>query len=572
DTGKNLVDAMKHQLSRLWSGADLVTSGHSRYTGIMIMYVKHLLVRWMGILALLIVVVSTLAACTLPGSDVSTTASGVTDINGLARIEATGGAVDFQVSSGLTGEKLPGIRINIAIQKGRRFAYADDPTGLHLPIAVPLIGDTTVRRLSMPPKSLQGYNIATAAGVLNVDALDPLGVLNEEAIRTRLKNSEDVAVLLYLYNPARPLALTGAALDAYAMPFSNVTVLKAGAEPSDTQLALVVVGMRREAYDTWSNLAIDRYLASRIGQQPDIDLRDSLALHWTYPVFEIYPSKEIIEVGEEASATLRFNWRSSNPDPPPPWSFFVSSDNPAVTVSPENFLLGPDIPPQEVTIYVDRAELEAGDYSATIVIQPFSDTAGLIEQQIERKVTFTLEQKPPTPTPGPAPDSMTIVPDDPRIGDILKISASGFNAGESIVVDLVGDEHSLHDALPLADALGAFSYQVDLSTFKAGTYDLRITGSESGITGSKTITIQEPLPDALVASDELNIRYQPFSDSPVVEVLVRGDPLQVIAVNGDDSWLEVITANGTRGWVMTRFVQLNIDLSTVPWNSAYPAP
>ncbi|MBN1427220.1 MAG: SH3 domain-containing protein [Anaerolineae bacterium] len=75
-----------------------------------------------------------------------------------------------------------------------------------------------------------------------------------------------------------------------------------------------------------------------------------------------------------------------------------------------------------------------------------------------------------------------------------------------------------------------------------------------------------------MASDELNVRYQPLSDSPVVDILVRGDPLQVISVNGDDSWIEVVTPSGEHGWVLTKLVQLNIDLSTVPWNSAYPAP
>ena len=58
----------------------------------------------------------------------------------------------------------------------------------------------------------------------------------------------------------------------------------------------------------------------------------------------------------------------------------------------------------------------------------------------------------------------------------------------------------------------------------------------------------------------------------MLEVLVKGDTLQVISVNGNDTWLEVITATGKQGWVLTRLVTLNIDLSTVPWNQNYPAP
>lgn len=535
------------------------------------MSVKHYFVRCLGISALLISICSVLAACDLLSGGAPSTVSGVTDVNGLVRIESPAGAMDFQVSSGLTEEKLPGVRISVAIEREMRFVYAEDPTGAHLPVAAPVAGESTIRRMVMPPKSLQGYNIATAAGELDWQALAPLETLTEAAVRSRLKGS-DVAVLLYLYNPARPLALTGAALDAYATPFDNVTVLRAGGEPPDAQLALVVVGMQREAYDAWSNLNIDRYLASRVGQAPDLDLRDDLAFRWAYPVFEIFPPDDTLDIGEGDSATLRIGWRSSNPDPPPPWSFFVSSDRPALSVSPENFSLGPDQPPQEVTLTVDRTELEAGDYSATITIQPFADPFGLIEQRVERVVTFTVAQKPPTPTPGPAPKTMTILPEQPRVGDMLEIAATGFTAGESVLVELTGAERSLRDALPLADALGSFSYQVDLTGFPTGTYDLRITGAESGITGAMTLTVDAPLPDATVASGELNVRYQPLADSPVLEILVQGDPVQIISVNGDNSWVEVVTASGTRGWVQTKLLQLNIDINTVPWNPGYPAP
>lgn len=535
------------------------------------MSVKHYLMHYLGIPALLITICGTLAACDLLGGGASSLASGITDVNGLVRIESPAGAMDFQVSSGLSGEKLPGVRVSIAIERGVRFFYAQDPTGAHLPVAAPVAGESTIRRLVMPPESLQGYNIATAAGDLDWRALEPLGTLAEAALRSRLKGS-NVSVLLYLYNPARPLALTGAALDAYATPFDNVTVLRAGGEPPDAQLALVVVGMRREAADAWSNLNIDRYLASRVGQPPGLDLRDDLAFRWAYPVFEVYPPGDTLTIGEGDSATLRIGWRSANPDPPPPWSFFVSSDNPALAVSPENFSLGPDQPPQEVTLTVDRTQLEAGDYSATLTIQPFADPFGLIEQRVERVVAFTTEQKPPTPTAGPAPKTMTVRPEQPRIGDTLEIAATGFTPGESVLVELTGAERSLRDALALADALGAFSYQVDLAAFPTGRYDLRIVGAESGITGAMTITIQEPVPDATVASGELNVRYQPLGDAPVLEVLVQGDPVRIISVNGDDSWVEVITGSGTRGWVQTRLLQLNIDLGAVPWNPAYPAP
>jgi SH3-like domain-containing protein len=46
----------------------------------------------------------------------------------------------------------------------------------------------------------------------------------------------------------------------------------------------------------------------------------------------------------------------------------------------------------------------------------------------------------------------------------------------------------------------------------------------------------------------------------------------VIGTNADDSWIEVQTATGQTGWVVTSLVNLNIDLATVPWNPNVVAP
>jgi len=154
------------------------------------MSAKHHFIRNLGMSALILSICTMLAACDLFGGGASSTASGVTDINGLARIESPAGAMDFQVSSGLTEEKLPGIRVSVAVKWGIRFFYAEDPTGTHLPVAAPVAGESTIRRLVMAPQSLQGYNIATAAGDLDWRALEPLGSLTEAAVRSRLKGSD----------------------------------------------------------------------------------------------------------------------------------------------------------------------------------------------------------------------------------------------------------------------------------------------------------------------------------------------------------------------------------------------
>ena len=498
-------------------------------------------------------------------------ATAVTDISGLARVESAAGAMDFQVTSGLTGERLPGIRLSVAVFGSTRLLLASDPTGVHLPVAVPLAGEATVRRLVMPPATVPAYNIATASGPLNLDDLTPLGVLSEEELRERLTRGPDEAVLLYLYNPARPLALTGAALETYATPFEGVFALRAPAEPPDATLALVVVGLSEEAYPAWGHRAIDRYLAGRIGQQPDTDLRGDLNFAWSYPVFEVYPPEETLDLGTGETATLRVNWRSRNPDPPPPWSFFVSAEQDWITVEPQAFGLGPEQTQAEITLTVNREGLPVGEYSVKVFIQPFSETFGLIEQGVEREITFSVEETPPTPTPGPTV-GVSLTPDEPREGDVLIVEAGGFEPGETVTLEFTGEERSINDLLPTADEQGNFRYEIDLTTVPAGAYTLRLTGTQSGITAERVITVAEGIADAIVASEELNLRLGPGYEYPVLEVLVRGDELTVIGTNADDSWIEVQTRTGESGWVVTDLVNLNIDLADVPWNPNVPSP
>lgn len=499
-------------------------------------------------------------------------AAGVSDVNGLARVESAAGVIDFQVSSGVTGERMTGTRIRVAVFGDTRMLYAEDPSGSHLPVASTLAGEATVRRLVMPPATDTGYNITIAAGNLNLDDFTYLGDFDEAGIRDRLQRGPEEAVLIYLYNPASPLALTGATLQAYETPFTGATVLVAGGEPADATLAQLIVTLNHEAFDSWTNRIVDRYLSGRIGLQPDTDLRGDLAFLWSYPVFDLYPADEELAMGEGDSITLQVNWRSQNPDPPPPWSFFVTAEDERVTVEPEAFQLGPDSPPAEVTISVDREGLETGEYSATIFVQPYSDAFGMIEQGLERTVTYTVGQAEPTSTPGPEVGGLTIEPESPREGQQLTVSATGFDPGELVMFELIGAERTIRDTLPTADEDGNFSYVVDLSSVPSGEYTLRVSGMMSGTVGEIALTVGESIPDALVVTSELNVRTGPGYDYPAIDVLVRGDELTVVAVNWDDSWLEVQTPTGQQGWVVTDLVELNISLENVPWNSQFPNP
>jgi len=496
-------------------------------------------------------------------------AVGVTDINGLARVESAAGVTDFQVTSGATGEKQVGIRLRIAVFGRSRMLMAEDPAGLHLPVAVPLSGDSTVRRLTLPPVTTTGTNLTTAAGDFDLSAYTYIGTLTEEDIRQRLKSGPDEAVLLYLYNPARPLALTGAPLQAYATPFSNVTILKAAAEPEDAQLAFVIVSLDFDAYDSWSNRAIDRYLSGRIGQGADTDLRGDLAFRWSYPVFDIFPAGETLDLGTDDELLMRVNWRSENPDPPPPWRFFVTSDDDHLTVEPEAFALDPTSPPAEVTVRVNRADQAIGTYQATLFIQPFSDAFGMIEQGVTRVVTWEVAAQAPTSTPAPGAESLSIQPQSPRTGDVLQVTAEGFDPDENVLFEFIGVTDTIRDALAAADATGAFHYDLDLARVDSGEYTLRLTGAESGVVAEAQVVVATRIADAVVATDELNLREGPSYDDPVRDVLVRGDELTALTTNWNNTWMKVETATGQQGWVVVDLVDLNVDLADVPFDPVY---
>ncbi|NDJ52504.1 MAG: SH3 domain-containing protein, partial [Chloroflexi bacterium] len=249
---------------------------------------------------------------------------------------------------------------------------------------------------------------------------------------------------------------------------------------------------------------------------------------------------------------------------------FISSENEAVTFEPQAFELGPDMPPQEVIVRVDRTAFPTGDQSVQLFVQPFSEAFGMIEQTVQRELVFDVELAEPTPTLGPQAN-IVVLPSAPREGDILEITASGFESGETVLVEFVGPERSINDSLPVADAAGDFFYRIDLSTVPRGTYTLRLTGASSTATGQVEVLIAEALADAVVISDELNLRFGPDYNYGVLEVLANGDELTLIARNADESWLEVIdNTTGTQGWVVADLVQVNIDITTIPFNLILP--
>lgn len=499
--------------------------------------------------------------------------SGVSDETGTARVEADGAIIEFETLSGLTGERLIGVEVDIVSVSGAQFFVASDPTGLHAMVAAPLDSGSTVRRLLLPPVTQQGYNFATATGTLDLTTLEELGVLDEEELRRWLRRGPDEVTLLYLYDPTGPLALTNASLEAFTPSgLDGVMVLRAPAQSMDVALGYVIVSLTEPAFETWEHRSVDRYMTGRIGQPPVTDLRSDLTFGWSYPVFDVFPDGDSLTLAADESAELTVSWRAQYPDPPPPWSFVINAAQPELLqVEPESFALSPGSPPQTVTVRVDRTGLDAGEYETRLFIQPYSDAFGLVEQTIEQTVTFTVGVAPPTPTPGESA-ALAFTPQQPREGDTLTITAQGFEANESILVELIGPGLPVSDARPTADPQGAITYNLDLASASAGNYILRLTGAISGIVAEAEVTVTEQVADAIVRTGELNLRTGPTFEYPVVDILADGDELTVIGVNADDSWLEVVTVTGTTGWVVSDLVEINIDLATVPWNPNVPPP
>lgn len=72
------------------------------------------------------------------------------------------------------------------------------------------------------------------------------------------------------------------------------------------------------------------------------------------------------------------------------------------------------------------------------------------------------------------------------------------------------------------------------------------------------------LPDGVVDTFRLNVRSNPGEGAQIIGQVVNDDPLDIIGRRFDNSWLQVITPSGQRGWVYAPLVNVNIDLATVP--------
>lgn len=72
---------------------------------------------------------------------------------------------------------------------------------------------------------------------------------------------------------------------------------------------------------------------------------------------------------------------------------------------------------------------------------------------------------------------------------------------------------------------------------------------------------------AYVNTDHLNVRTGPGANFNIVTQLSRGDGVDLIGRNADNSWVEIQIPGGATGWVSTRYILANTLISNLPISS-----
>lgn len=81
-----------------------------------------------------------------------------------------------------------------------------------------------------------------------------------------------------------------------------------------------------------------------------------------------------------------------------------------------------------------------------------------------------------------------------------------------------------------------------------------------------------PFPDAIVDTTALNVRAGPGIAYDIISGVYEGNELEVVAKTPTCDWLQVITPDGTEGWLSAHYVKLNINCDDIPAGSIPPTP
>lgn len=101
---------------------------------------------------------------------------------------------------------------------------------------------------------------------------------------------------------------------------------------------------------------------------------------------------------------------------------------------------------------------------------------------------------------------------------------------------------------------------------RAANVDSEVSMSNLPITGYVPLETPTPSPDAIVKASAagLRLRTQPNTESNVLTNMDAGDALVIIGRSGNSEWLQVIAPNRQRGWTMSQFLDINVDVLRLP--------
>jgi len=68
-----------------------------------------------------------------------------------------------------------------------------------------------------------------------------------------------------------------------------------------------------------------------------------------------------------------------------------------------------------------------------------------------------------------------------------------------------------------------------------------------------------------VTTEGLNIREEPSIHGKVIEVLSKGDEVELISISGDDYWYKVKTSNETEGWAAHKYLRKVVETPESDW-------
>ncbi|MBC8170487.1 MAG: SH3 domain-containing protein, partial [Anaerolineae bacterium] len=110
-------------------------------------------------------------------------------------------------------------------------------------------------------------------------------------------------------------------------------------------------------------------------------------------------------------------------------------------------------------------------------------------------------------------------------------------------------------------AAGYIDLNVELSTLPILTADAPvITEATPAVTVAPEVL---PAGDAFVKALALNLRAAPSTRGAILVQLPTKTPLKLLARTSTNTWLKV-EALGQQGWVAAAYVQINLDLNSIP--------